>query len=82
MGTQTYGHAHKKLRAKYAKEVAADQATCARCGQPIRPDQPWDLGHDDARPGEYSGPEHQSCNRRAGGDKRWREPKAPRRWAL
>lgn len=47
--------------------------TCRRCGQPIHPNQPWDLGHDNdvATHGNNTHnlePEHANqCNRAAGG---------------
>jgi hypothetical protein len=61
-----YGQAHKAMRKRYAAEVASGQAVCGRCGNWIEPGEPWDLGHNDDRSG-YTGPEHRSCNRRAGG---------------
>jgi hypothetical protein len=53
-----YGWAHQKLRAKWSKFVAAGEVNCARCGRPIKPDQVWDLGHDDRDRTVYTGPEH------------------------
>src|SRR5215207_3225758 len=35
------------VRDRSRREVAAGLATCARCGRPIDPGEPWDLGHDD-----------------------------------
>lgn len=52
-----YGTQHKQLRADLADYVAAGLATCWRCGQPINPGEPWDLGHDDNRT-MTMGPEH------------------------
>jgi hypothetical protein len=61
-----YGPNHKKRRKAYAARVAAGQATCARCGKLIGPDEPWDLGHaEGGGPNAYSGPEHRKCNRGA-----------------
>lgn len=47
------------------------QATCPRCQQPIRPGEPWDVGHADdlvlgGHPRGATRPEHATCNRRAG----------------
>lgn len=57
-----YGNNHQKLRREVAPIVAAGQARCARCGKPIKPDEPWDLGHIDGTR-DYAGPEHSACNR-------------------
>ena len=57
-----YNAAHRRLRQALAPLVIAGLATCARCGQEIRPGESWDLGHSDDRT-FYNGPEHQYCNR-------------------
>ena len=62
-----YGHHHQTLRASLAPIVAAGQASCARCGLPIAPDEPWDLGHVTGSADDYSGPEHRRCNRATAG---------------
>lgn len=64
--TRGYGAAHQAQRGKWRSTVEAGHATCARCGQPIAPGTPWDLGHTDDRTA-WTGPEHASCNRSAGG---------------
>lgn len=65
-----YGGAHKRLRKQLEPHVASGQATCWRCNQPIRADEPWDLGHDDNDRTRYRGPEHANrCNRAAAGRK-------------
>jgi hypothetical protein len=58
-----YGPAHQKRRELLAPFVAAGSVRCARCGELIRPGEPWDLGHLDGDRRRYSGPEHRACNR-------------------
>lgn len=68
-----YTPQHRAIRTGYEPAVKAGLITCWRCGQPITPEQPWDLGHDDHDRTRYRGPEHQACNRatagRGGGSK-------------
>jgi hypothetical protein len=62
-----YGSQHQRLRAALAPEVATGTVACVRCGCLIKAGDPWDLGHRDGTgKREYQGPEHVSCNRRAG----------------
>jgi hypothetical protein len=56
-GQHRYGSHHKRMRRRYALEVRAGNAICWRCGKPIAPDEPWDLGHDDDNPSSHRGPE-------------------------
>jgi hypothetical protein len=62
--SRAYGARHRQLRRALAPLVAAGGVNCARCGEPIEPGTPWDLGHTDDGLG-YSGPEHARCNRGA-----------------
>lgn len=71
-----YGWQHQQLRNKYRHLVASGRAICWRCGNPIPPGAPWDLGHDDNDRTRYRGPEHQSCNRGAP-NRRRRKPDTP-----
>jgi ATPase family associated with various cellular activities (AAA) len=72
-----YGHAHQKLRRKWAKVVAKGTVVCPRCGRVIEPGQSWDLGHADGDRRRYVGPEHQACNRATAGRGKLRQS---RRW--
>lgn len=60
-----YGGRHQTMRKRHEATVRAGNATCWRCGQPIKADEPWDLGHDDTDRSKYRGPEHTKCNRGA-----------------
>jgi hypothetical protein len=81
-----YGNEHQKLRKRWTPKVERGDVNCARCGKPIDPGSPWDLGHDDQDRSRYSGPEHRRCNRgapsrkRAGAAVRTTERKTSRRW--
>lgn len=75
-----YGSKHQRLRARWAKRVARGGVACARCGLPIDPDGPWDLGHDDVDRSIYSGPEHVGCNRDTAGRTGAPIVRASRRW--
>lgn len=62
-----YGHIHQQKRAEWQKVIDAGAADCARCSDPIKPGDDWDLGHDDHDRSKYTGPECVKCNRSAGG---------------
>ena len=70
-----YGRSHRALRSRLQRVVDAGEAVCWRCGEPIEPGSPWDLGHDPLDRSVYRGPEHVGCNR-ATNQKR----KTSRRW--
>ena len=68
-GTTTergYGHTHQVERARWAAILTQHSIPCARCGNPIERNAPFDLGHTDDRKG-WHGPEHPACNRADGG---------------
>ncbi len=56
---------HRATRKLWVPHVRHGVVTCWRCGKPIAPASPWDLGH---RPGLPSHPEHTACNRATGRD--------------
>ena len=60
-----YGRKHRQIRRALEPSVVAGLAACSRCGEPIEPGEPWDLGHSDFDRRFYSGPEHARCNRGA-----------------
>lgn len=72
-----WGWQHQRKRAWWAPRVAAGGVDCARCGEPIIPGEPWDLGHADHDRNQYNGPEHRGCNRSAGAWQRQHGPLVP-----
>jgi hypothetical protein len=62
-GERGYGPDHRRLRKSWEPRVKTGTVRCARCGNLIKPSEPWDLGHDDRDRSKYVGPEHRSCNR-------------------
>jgi hypothetical protein len=71
-----YGAEHRRLRKRWAREVARGGVACARCGRPIDPEEPFDLGHDDrdSSRSTYAGPEHVRCNRATSGRRKAAAP--------
>ncbi len=63
-----YGADHQAERRRLKPKVERGEIDCTRCGEPIEPGEPWDLGHTDDRTG-WTGPEHAACNRRDGANK-------------
>ena len=62
MHYRKYGPAHRALRIRLARQVAAGGVECARCGKAIEPGSEWDLGRRDGTL-SYAGAEHARCNR-------------------
>lgn len=68
-----YDERHRRLRRRWAREIALGGVHCARGPQCLERDRPtgtlilpgesWDLGHDDHDRSRYNGPEHRRCNR-------------------
>lgn len=66
-----YDARHDSLRKWWAPKVAAGGVTCRAvvCLRPSRligRTERWDLGHNADR-SDWTGPEHEACNRSAGG---------------
>jgi hypothetical protein len=57
-----YGHAHRKLRARWVPRVERGEVACCLCGVMILPG-PFDLAHDPMDAGRWLGPAHEKCNR-------------------
>ena len=72
MKRNPWGHQHQTERAAWEPLIATGQIHCTGpqgCGQPIHPNEPWDLGHTiDAHNGGNGPrvPQHAHCNRSAG----------------
>ena len=47
---------HPDLRAGYERQIQTGLIKCARCGRPIVPGEPWDLGPRRQRPAALLGP--------------------------
>ena len=62
-----YDAAHDAERERWSPIVATGHVRCWRCREPISPDTPWDLGHDDHDRTRHRGPEHRGCNRATAG---------------
>jgi hypothetical protein len=77
-----YMRHHEALRRRLAPRVAAGLVLCVRCGEPILAEEPWDLGHiDGGGPRDYSGPEHQRCNRATAGRRIRRTRAGRKQWS-
>ena len=63
-----YTGQHRTTRDALTPLHQAGALTCWRCGEPIAPNEPMDLGHDDHDRTITRGPEHANdCNRSAAG---------------
>lgn len=64
-----YGKDYQARRRDWDKAVARGIVDCSRCGQPIGPNEPWHLDHDDKERDNLTlaRPSHQHCNTSAGG---------------
>ncbi len=61
-GTRIYATSeHRNTRKSWIPLVATGSVPCARCGELIRTDEKWHLGHVDGT-NQYAGPEHVRCN--------------------
>jgi hypothetical protein len=76
-GIRGYGARHQATRRGLEPFVLAGGVNCARCGEPILPGEPWDLGHVDGDRSRYSGPEHARCNRAVLSHRKWQAQPPP-----
>jgi hypothetical protein len=53
-----YGSAHRAERTDWQRLIDKGGIDCRRCGKPIQPGEPFDLGHPAPK-----APEHVACNR-------------------
>jgi hypothetical protein len=80
-----YGAKHQAERKRWTPRVKAGLVNCWRCGRPILPGQPWDLGHDDHDRSVYRGPEHRGRECPKGGNRATKgrnNVRLVRRWRL
>lgn len=75
-----YGADHDRLRARWAPIVKRGGVNCWRCKQPIAPNDPWDLGHNDDDRTKYEGPECIPCNRGEPSRRRTTTTPPSRKW--
>jgi hypothetical protein len=54
---------YRRIRTALQRVVRAGGVECVRCGKPIDPFEPFDVGHVDGDPTTIAGPEHRRCNR-------------------
>jgi len=69
--------AYRRTRAYLQILVRAGGVNCVRCGKPINPLEPFDVGHVDGDSSTIAGPEHRHCNRATAGRRR---RKVSRQW--
>lgn len=62
-----YDAEHTRARAEWKPVVETGTVLCRRCEKPIRPTEPWDLGHPDRHCPKPRAPEHERCNRATSG---------------
>jgi hypothetical protein len=74
-----YGAEHQRRRKAWAQAILGGGVQCRRCGRPIVPGMPWDLGHVDLDRSLPTWPEHRTCNRATAGRRSRRRPVPPSR---
>jgi hypothetical protein len=67
-----YGRPHRRIKERLRPAVERGTVACARCEQLIRPDEKWDLDHDNLNPARYLGASHSRCNRASVSHWKWR----------